>query len=511
MASDRPRVLSGIQPTAGSFHLGNYLGAVRQWVALQETHDAFYMVVDLHAITVPQDPAELRANTRLAAAQLLAAGLDPERCTLFVQSQVPEHAQLGWVMNCLTGFGEASRMTQFKDKSAKQGNDRTTVGLFTYPMLMVADILLYQADQVPVGEDQRQHLELTRTLAERFNGTYGETFTVPGAYILKETAKIYDLQDPTAKMSKSAANPKGLINLLDEPKATVKKIKSAVTDTGSEIRFDRAEKAGVSNLLSILSTLSGVTIAELEEKYTGKGYGALKTDLAEVMVDFVTPFRERTQAYLDDPETLDAIPPRAPRRPAPSRPRPWRRPTTGSAWCPPSTEGSRTRRARPCPHLKAVPSGRGRRRHLRRTGVRRGDRNARRFARGPGAARQLPPGAACRLRRHRGLRHPHPRHAGPAHRGGGGGGARHRAPPRRGRRHRPSLPDAAQRHRHLPPALARGLRPGRRRLRTPAPGSRSRSGTPRAPSPANCSSRTTRTSRSPTASPRRRWTRRTRR
>ncbi|MEW2109109.1 tryptophan--tRNA ligase [Streptomyces albidoflavus] len=307
MASDRPRVLSGIQPTAGSFHLGNYLGAVRQWVALQETHDAFYMVVDLHAITVPQDPAELRANTRLAAAQLLAAGLDPERCTLFVQSQVPEHAQLGWVMNCLTGFGEASRMTQFKDKSAKQGNDRTTVGLFTYPMLMVADILLYQADQVPVGEDQRQHLELTRTLAERFNGTYGETFTVPGAYILKETAKIYDLQDPTAKMSKSAANPKGLINLLDEPKATVKKIKSAVTDTGSEIRFDRAEKAGVSNLLSIISTLSGATIAELEEKYTGKGYGALKTDLAEVMVDFVTPFRERTQAYLDDPETLDAI------------------------------------------------------------------------------------------------------------------------------------------------------------------------------------------------------------
>ncbi|MGW9376756.1 tryptophan--tRNA ligase [Streptomyces albidoflavus] len=307
MASDRPRVLSGIQPTAGSFHLGNYLGAVRQWVALQETHDAFYTVVDLHAITVPQDPAELRANTRLAAAQLLAAGLDPERCTLFVQSQVPEHAQLGWVMNCLTGFGEASRMTQFKDKSAKQGNDRTTVGLFTYPMLMVGDILLYQADQVPVGEDQRQHLELTRTLAERFNGTYGETFTVPGAYILKETAKIYDLQDPTAKMSKSAANPKGLINLLDEPKATVKKIKSAVTDTGSEIRFDRAEKAGVSNLLSLLSTLSGVTIAELEEKYTGKGYGALKTDLAEVMVDFVTPFRERTQAYLDDPETLDAI------------------------------------------------------------------------------------------------------------------------------------------------------------------------------------------------------------
>ncbi|MEV5200886.1 tryptophan--tRNA ligase [Streptomyces sp. NPDC053720] len=307
MASERPRVLSGIQPTAGSFHLGNYLGAVRQWVALQDSHDAFYMVVDLHAITIPQDPAELRANTRLAAAQLLAAGLDPERCTLFVQSHVPEHAQLGWVMNCLTGFGEASRMTQFKDKSAKQGADRTTVGLFTYPMLMVADILLYQADQVPVGEDQRQHLELTRNLAERFNAGYGDTFTVPDPYILKETAKIYDLQDPSAKMSKSAATPKGLINLLDEPKATAKKVKSAVTDTDTVIRFDRAEKPGVSNLLSIYSTLTGTGIADLEQKYEGKGYGALKTDLAEVMVEFVTPFRTRTQEYLDDPETLDSI------------------------------------------------------------------------------------------------------------------------------------------------------------------------------------------------------------
>ncbi|MFI6939394.1 tryptophan--tRNA ligase [Streptomyces sp. NPDC050418] len=307
MATDRPRVLSGIQPTAGSFHLGNYLGAVRQWVALQESHDAFYMVVDLHAITVPQDPAELRANTRLAAAQLLAAGLDPERCTLFVQSHVPEHAQLGWVMNCLTGFGEASRMTQFKDKSAKQGSDRATVGLFTYPILQVADILLYQANEVPVGEDQRQHIELTRDLAERFNGRYGQTYTVPKPYILKETAKIFDLQDPTAKMSKSTANPKGLINLLDEPKATVKKVKSAVTDTDTVIRFDPAEKPGVSNLLTIYSTLTGTGIPELEQKYTGKGYGALKTDLAEVMAEFVTPFRTRTQEYLDDPETLDSI------------------------------------------------------------------------------------------------------------------------------------------------------------------------------------------------------------
>ncbi|MGK5637095.1 tryptophan--tRNA ligase [Streptomyces sp. URMC 126] len=307
MALDRPRALSGIQPTAGSFHLGNYLGAIRQYVALQETHDAFYMVVDLHAITVPQDPAELRANTRVAAAQLLAAGLDPERCTLFVQSHVPEHAQLGWVMNCLTGFGEASRMTQFKDKSAKQGADRTTVGLFTYPILQVADILLYQANAVPVGEDQRQHIELTRDLAERFNGRYGDTFTLPAAHIVRETAKIYDLQDPTAKMSKSASTTKGLINLLDEPKVSAKKIKSAVTDTDTVIRFDPEEKPGVSNLLTIYSTLTGTGIAELEQKYEGKGYGALKTDLAEVMVEWVTPFRARTQEYLDDPETLDSV------------------------------------------------------------------------------------------------------------------------------------------------------------------------------------------------------------
>ncbi|MEF9905915.1 tryptophan--tRNA ligase [Streptomyces sp. P9-A2] len=307
MASESPRVLSGIQPTAGSFHLGNYLGAVRQWVALQETHDAFYMLADLHAITVTQDPAELRANTRLAAAQLLASGLDPDRCTLFVQSHVPEHAQLGWVMNCLTGFGEASRMTQFKDKSARQGADRASVGLFTYPVLQVADILLYQANEVPVGEDQRQHIELTRDLADRFNGRFGPTFTVPKPYILKETAKIYDFQDPTVKMSKSASTPKGLINLLDEPKATAKKVKSAVTDTDTVIRYDVENKPGVSNLLTVHSTLTGTSVAELEERYAGKGYGALKTDLAEIMVEFVTPFKERTQQYLDDPETLDSI------------------------------------------------------------------------------------------------------------------------------------------------------------------------------------------------------------
>ncbi|MET9097810.1 tryptophan--tRNA ligase [Streptomyces antibioticus] len=305
--AEKPRVLSGIQPTAGSFHLGNYLGAVRQWVALQESHDAFYMVVDLHAITVPQDPKELTANTRLAAAQLLAAGLDPERCTLFVQSHVPEHAQLAWIMNCLTGFGEASRMTQFKDKSAKQGADRASVGLFTYPILQVADILLYQANEVPVGEDQRQHIELTRDLAERFNGRFGQTFTIPKPYILKETAKIYDLQDPAIKMSKSASTPKGLINLLDDPKATAKKVRSAVTDTDTVIRFDPENKPGVSNLLTVYSTLTGTPVPELERQYEGKLYGALKTDLADVVVDFVTPFRDRTQQYLDDPETLDSI------------------------------------------------------------------------------------------------------------------------------------------------------------------------------------------------------------
>lgn len=303
----RPRALSGIQPTAGSFHLGNYLGAIRQYVALQETHDAFYMVVDLHAITIPQEPADLRANTRLAAAQLLAAGLDPRRCTLFIQSHVPEHAQLGWVMNCLTGFGEASRMTQFKDKSARQGADRATVGLFTYPILQVADILLYQADSVPVGEDQRQHVELTRDLAERFNTRFGSTFTVPKPHIVKEVAKIYDLQDPSIKMSKSASAPKGLVNLLDDPKVTAKKIKSAVTDTGTEIRFDAEDKPGISNLLTIYSTLTGASVTDLEQRYEGKGYGALKVDLAEAMVDFVTPFRSRTQEYLDDPETLDSI------------------------------------------------------------------------------------------------------------------------------------------------------------------------------------------------------------
>jgi tryptophanyl-tRNA synthetase len=306
-AAHRPRVLSGIQPTADSFHLGNYLGAVRNWVALQHTRDAFYCVVDLHAITAGHDPATLRQRTRLSAAQLLAMGLDPEHCTLFVQSHVPEHAQLAWVLSCITGFGEAGRMVQFKDKSAKQGADRSSVGLFTYPILQAADILLYQADAVPVGEDQRQHLELTRDLAQRFNTRFGDTFTVPSAFIVKDTAKITDLQEPTAKMSKSASSPAGIIELLDEPARSAKKIKSAVTDTGREILYDVAAKPGISNLLTIYAALSGRTIDELLEEYDGRGYGDLKKELAEVVVEFVRPIQERTRGYLDDPAQLDKL------------------------------------------------------------------------------------------------------------------------------------------------------------------------------------------------------------
>jgi tryptophanyl-tRNA synthetase len=304
---DRPRVLSGIQPTADSFHLGNYLGALRNWVPMQNTHDTFYCVVDLHAITAGHDPKLLRQRTRVSAAQLLAIGIDPERSTLFVQSHVPEHAQLAWVLSCITGFGEASRMTQFKDKSAKQGAERASVGLFTYPILMAADVLLYQADAVPVGEDQRQHLELTRDLAQRFNTTFGNTFTVPEPYIIRDTAKITDLQEPTAKMSKSASSPNGLIELLEDPARAAKKIRSAVTDTGREIIYDPEHKAGVSNLLTIYSALTGRSIEALVAAYEGKGYGDLKKDLAEVVVEFIRPIQERTRAYLDDPAQLDKL------------------------------------------------------------------------------------------------------------------------------------------------------------------------------------------------------------
>jgi tryptophanyl-tRNA synthetase len=303
----RPRVLSGIQPTADSFHLGNYLGALRQWVAMQDTHDTFYCVVDLHAITVEHDPKLLRRRTRVSAAQLLALGIDPERATLFVQSHVPEHAQLGWVMQCMTGFGEASRMTQFKDKSAKQQAERISLGLFGYPALQAADILAYQASYVPVGEDQRQHLELTRDLAQRFNSRFGRTFTLPEPHIVKDAAKIYDLQDPGAKMSKSSSSPGGIVELLDDPKVSLKKIRSAVTDTGREIVYDPENKPGVSNLLAIYSALAGRPLTELTEELAGKGYGDLKKAVGEVLVEFVTPVQQRVRTYLEDTAELDKV------------------------------------------------------------------------------------------------------------------------------------------------------------------------------------------------------------
>jgi tryptophanyl-tRNA synthetase len=298
------RVLSGIQPTSDSFHLGNYLGAVKQWVELQDGHDAFYCIVDLHALTVETDPALMRKRTLVSAAQLLALGISPEKSTLFVQSQVPEHNQLAWIMECITGFGEASRMTQFKDRTAKGGSDSTKVGVFTYPMLMAADILLYQADLVPVGEDQRQHIELTRDLAERFNSRYGATFNIPTGFILKQGAKIYDLQNPTAKMSKSAESVSGLIEILDTPEVNAKKIKSAVTDAGREIKFDEKEKPGVSNLLTIHSALSGQSISELENHFAGKGYGDLKGEVADVVVEYLKPIREKTLELLADESHL---------------------------------------------------------------------------------------------------------------------------------------------------------------------------------------------------------------
>lgn len=301
------RVLSGIQPTHDSFHLGNYLGALTQWVELQSSHDAYYCIVDLHALTVEVDPALLRKRVLASAAQLLAIGIDPKKSTLFIQSHVPAHNQLGWVFECITGFGEANRMTQFKDKSQKSGTDRTVVGLFTYPMLQAADILLYQPELVPVGEDQRQHIELTRDLAQRFNARFGDVFTVPGAQILKSTAKIMDLQEPTSKMSKSAASMAGVIELLDTSEANAKKIKSAVTDTGREVTFDETQKPGISNLLSIMSAITGRKITDIESDYVGKGYGDFKRDVAEVVTESLRPIRDRALAYLEDESTLLSI------------------------------------------------------------------------------------------------------------------------------------------------------------------------------------------------------------
>jgi tryptophanyl-tRNA synthetase len=300
-----PRVLSGIQPTSDSFHIGNHLGALQNWVAMQETHECVYFIADMHAITVEQDPAQLRQRTLSSYAQLLALGIDPDKSTLIVQSHVPEHAQLMWVMSSITGLGEANRMTQFKDKSAKGGSSTTSVGLLTYPILQAADILLYQANSVPVGEDQRQHLELTRDLAIRFNTRFGDTFTVPEAFIVKGTAKIQDLQDPTAKMSKSS--PSGCINLLDPLKTTEKKIKSAVTDSDSVVAFDPVNKAGVSNLLTIMSAYTGTPIADLVKSFEGRMYGDLKKETAAAVLNFVEPYQAKVNSYMTDPAELEIL------------------------------------------------------------------------------------------------------------------------------------------------------------------------------------------------------------
>lgn len=303
--TSKPRLFSGMQPSADSLTAGNYIGALLQWKALQKTHDAIFCVVDLHAITLPQDPAKLREATRRTAAQYIAAGIDPASSILFVQSHVPAHAELAWVLNTITGFGEASRMIQFKEKSAKQGADAASVGIFTYPILQAADILLYDAATVPVGEDQRQHVELTRDLGGRFNSRFGDTFTIPEVSILKETAKVYDLQNPTAKMSKSGDNEKGLIWVLDEASVTAKKIKAAVTDTEGAVRFDPVEKPGVSNLLTLLSVLGGSSIPSLEGEFAGRGYGDLKTAVADAVVAEFEPVRSRALELLDDPAELD--------------------------------------------------------------------------------------------------------------------------------------------------------------------------------------------------------------
>ena len=295
----RPRVLSGIQPTGTGKHLGNYLGAVRNWAAMQDDFDCFWFLADLHALTVTPEPAELRRRTRATTAELLAMGVDPSRSALFAQSHVAEHPELAWILGCLTGFGEASRMTQFKEKGG--GN----VGLFTYPVLQAADILMYQPQQVPVGEDQRQHLELTRDLAQRFNSRYGETFVVPAPYVQKAAARIKDLQDPEVKMSTSRGGP-GTLWVVDEPKVLTKKIKSAVTDPGREVRAGD-DKPGITNLLTILSVSTGKAVDELEAAYDGKGYGDFKADVAEAVVALLAPVRERYLELLADPGHLDDV------------------------------------------------------------------------------------------------------------------------------------------------------------------------------------------------------------
>ncbi|MCU1550277.1 MAG: trpS [Glaciihabitans sp.] len=305
--SSKPILFSGMAPSADSLQIGNYIGALLQWKEMQQANDAIFCVVDLHAITVPQDPAGLPDHTRRTAAQYIAAGIDPTMSILFVQSHVSAHTELAWILNTITGFGEASRMTQFKDKAAKQGTEAASLGLFAYPTLMAADILLYDTNVVPVGDDQKQHIELTRDLANRFNSRFGETFVIPEAIIMKETARIYDLQNPESKMSKTSASDSGVVWMMDEPSKTAKKIRSAVTDDDREIRFDRGAKPGVSNLLTILSAFTGTSVELLEQRFAGRGYGDLKGEVADAVVSTFEPIRSRALELLDDPSELDRI------------------------------------------------------------------------------------------------------------------------------------------------------------------------------------------------------------
>lgn len=303
----KPRLYSGMQPSADSLQVGNYIGALLQWRDLQEAYDAFFSVVDLHALTQPNDPAELREKTRRTAAQYIAAGIEPAKSTLYVQSHVPAHAELQWILTTIAHEGELRRMTQYKDKVARYGQDAAGVGLFTYPVLMAADILLYQTDIVPVGDDQKQHVELTRDLAERFNARFGEAFRVPIPVIQKETARIYDLQNPTAKMSKSAESDAGVIWLLDDPALSAKKIMRAVTDNDGSVHYDRDGKPGVSNLLTIYAALTGRQIPSIEDEYAGRGYGDFKKGLADVVVNEFGPVRARALELLADPAELDRV------------------------------------------------------------------------------------------------------------------------------------------------------------------------------------------------------------
>lgn len=302
MSGANERVLSGIQPTMDSFHVGNWFGALTQWVDLQQTHDCFYCVVDLHALTVNHDPAAIKQRTLASVAQLFAIGIDPTKATVFVQSHLAEHSQLAWVLSCLAGFGEASRMTQFKDKSQKEGADRSTVGLFTYPILQAADILLYQPSRVPVGDDQRQHLELTRDLAQRFNSTYGETFKIPETMTVVGNSRVLDLQDPTAKMSKSS--PVGAVFLMDSNDQITKKIKSAVTDSDREVSFDPIAKPGIANLIGLLAAATEMELEVTAAQVAGLGYGAFKQQVADALVARIEPIRETTKELLSDPATL---------------------------------------------------------------------------------------------------------------------------------------------------------------------------------------------------------------